>query len=55
MQLALKDAKLNSEDIDYVNAHGTSTPAGDLNELRALKLALGENTAGTFPSVPPNP
>ena len=45
MKLALKDAKLNSEDLDYVNAHGTSTPAGDLNELRALKLALGEDTA----------
>ena len=45
MKLALKDAKLNSENLDYVNAHGTSTPAGDLNELRALKLALGEDTA----------
>jgi 3-oxoacyl-[acyl-carrier-protein] synthase II len=45
MKLALKDAKLNSEDLDYVNAHGTSTPAGDLNELRALKLALGEDIA----------
>ncbi len=45
MKLALKDAKSNSEDLDYVNAHGTSTPAGDLNELRALKLALGEDTA----------
>ena len=45
MKLALKDAKLNSEDLDYVNAHGTSTPAGDLNELRALKLALGADTA----------
>ena len=44
MKLALKDAKLNSENLDYVNAHGTSTPAGDLNELRALKLALGEDT-----------
>jgi 3-oxoacyl-[acyl-carrier-protein] synthase II len=45
MTLALRDANLNPEDIDYVNAHGTSTPAGDLNELRALKIALGEEAA----------
>lgn len=45
MKLALRDAGMNPEDLDYVNAHGTSTPAGDLNELRALKLALGEDTA----------
>ena len=33
MKLALNDAKLNPEDIDYVNAHGTSTPMGDVGEL----------------------
>ncbi len=45
MKMALKDASLGPEDIDYINAHGTSTPAGDINELRALKLALGEEPA----------
>ena len=40
---ALKDAGLNPDDVDYVNAHGTSTPLGDANETNALKLALGEH------------
>lgn len=39
---ALRDAELNPEDIDYVNAHGTGTPANDPTETEALKLALGE-------------
>jgi 3-oxoacyl-[acyl-carrier-protein] synthase II len=38
---ALRDAGLNPEDVDYVNAHGTSTPAGDVIETRALKAAFG--------------
>ena len=40
---ALNDAGLNPDDIDYVNAHGTSTPLGDVNETNAIKLALGEH------------
>ena len=40
---ALKDAGLNATDVDYVNAHGTSTPLGDVNETNALKLAFGEH------------
>jgi len=40
---AMQDAGLNSEDIDYINAHGTSTPAGDVAEAKAVKLALGNH------------
>ncbi len=42
MILALSDAGLKADDIDYVNAHGTSTPANDSNETAAIKTALGE-------------
>ena len=42
MQLAMKDAEVNSEDIDYINAHGTSTPAGDVIESNAVKSCLGD-------------
>jgi 3-oxoacyl-[acyl-carrier-protein] synthase II len=42
MRQALRDAQLNPEDIDYINAHGTSTPAGDVAETRALKSVLGD-------------
>ncbi len=43
MRAALEDASLNPEDVDYVNAHGTSTPAGDIVETRALKGVFGEH------------
>jgi 3-oxoacyl-[acyl-carrier-protein] synthase II len=41
MRLCLQDAALAPEDIQYVNAHGTSTPAGDVNETQALKEVFG--------------
>jgi len=40
---ALKNASINPEEVDYINAHGTSTPLGDLNETNAIKAALGES------------
>jgi 3-oxoacyl-[acyl-carrier-protein] synthase II len=42
MKRALKDAKLEPTDIQYINAHGTSTPANDLNETAAIKAVFGE-------------
>jgi 3-oxoacyl-[acyl-carrier-protein] synthase II len=41
MKLALKNAGINPEDVDYINAHGTSTPAGDVGETHAMKTAFG--------------
>jgi 3-oxoacyl-[acyl-carrier-protein] synthase II len=43
MRNALRDGGLNPEQVDYVNAHGTSTPAGDIAEVCAIKTALGEH------------
>jgi len=43
MTNALRDARLNPADVDYINAHGTSTPAGDLGETQAMKRALGDH------------
>ena len=43
MQHALKDAKLNPSDVQYINAHGTSTPLGDEAETKAIKQVFGEH------------
>ena len=43
LEMALADAGLNKEDIDYINAHGTSTPANDVMETRAIKAVFGEH------------
>lgn len=43
IQLALKDAKLSPEQVNYINAHGTSTEANDVTETTAIKKALGES------------
>lgn len=43
MQNALEDAGMRPEDIDYINVHGTSTPVGDLSEVKAIKKLFGEH------------
>ena len=43
MQMAINDAGINPDEIDYINAHGTSTPLNDPNETAAIKTVLGEH------------
>lgn len=50
MRMAMKHAKINAEDIDYINAHGTSTPIGDVCETKAIKQALGDHAKKTMVS-----
>lgn len=45
MLAALKDAKINSDEVNYVNAHGTSTPLGDVAETVAVKRTLGDHAS----------
>jgi 3-oxoacyl-[acyl-carrier-protein] synthase II len=49
MRMAMADAGINADEIDYINAHGTSTPLGDASETRVIKLALGEENARKTP------
>lgn len=46
MLLALRDAGLNPDEVQYLNAHGTSTPLGDINETNAIKAAFGDAARG---------
>lgn len=43
MELALEDAGIQASDIDYINTHGTSTPLGDLGEIKAIQKVFGEH------------
>ncbi len=47
MLMALKNAGINADQVQYINAHGTSTPLGDANETNAIKLALGDHAKKT--------
>ncbi|MDH5207233.1 MAG: beta-ketoacyl-ACP synthase II [Burkholderiaceae bacterium] len=46
MIAALRNARINADEVDYLNAHGTSTPLGDINETKAIKAALGDAARG---------
>ena len=50
MAMALKDAKLNPDQVEYLNAHGTSTPLGDVAETLAMKRAFGDHAYKTMVS-----
>jgi 3-oxoacyl-[acyl-carrier-protein] synthase II len=49
MTMAFGDAGISPDEVDYINAHGTSTPLGDTSETRVLKIALGEENARKTP------
>ena len=51
MREALRSAEVSSDKIDYINAHGTSTQAGDVGELRAVERLLGEGTKASMSST----
>jgi 3-oxoacyl-[acyl-carrier-protein] synthase II len=49
MRMAFADAGISADEVDYINAHGTSTPLGDASETKVIKLALGEEVAQKTP------
>jgi 3-oxoacyl-[acyl-carrier-protein] synthase II len=49
LTMAMADAGITPEDVDYINAHATSTPIGDSSETRVIKLAMGEEQARRIP------
>jgi len=49
MNMAFGDAGISPDEVDYINAHGTSTPLGDASETKVIKLALGEEVARKTP------
>jgi 3-oxoacyl-[acyl-carrier-protein] synthase II len=49
MKMAFADAGIDPSEVDYINAHGTSTPLGDASETKVIKLALGEENAYKTP------
>lgn len=51
MREALRSAKISADQIDYINAHGTSTPAGDVGELRAVERLLEGNSTASMSST----
>jgi len=53
MRRALDSARLAPRDVNYINAHATSTPIGDLSEIRAIKTVFGEGDAGSTATAAP--
>jgi 3-oxoacyl-[acyl-carrier-protein] synthase II len=49
MAMAFADAGISPDEVDYINAHGTSTPLGDASETKVVKIALGEEAAAKTP------
>ena len=45
MRMALRHAGMNPDEIDYLNAHGTSTSVGDANEVKAIREVFGDHAA----------
>jgi 3-oxoacyl-[acyl-carrier-protein] synthase II len=53
MRMAFEDVSVSPDEIDYINAHGTSTPLGNASETRAIKRAVGDERARRIPISSP--